>query len=306
MSDVTAARLAAREVALAQARTLARHGRFAEAEELLDGAWGTTDPGPAVLDLRARIHAQQGRLDQADRCWAEAERLAPGDKQIADGRARIAALRDGRTRRLGSGALAGGSIVVVLAVAVLAGVWIEDDEPAPTAAPTAAPVARPSGGAPAATPSGGVPVARPSDTGDAVLAGLDLKVPGVRVRRGQAEIAITFEHGLFPSGTSLSPQGRAVLRDLAARLRPYRDRVDVTIVGHTDGRAVRPGGEYASNIELGAVRAAVVLDVLHDAGRIPVARLSVATTGSDLPPFRGGAAERNRTVSLRVTAVGGR
>ncbi len=45
----------------------------------------------AVLDLLARIHAQQGDLDRADQCWAEAERLAPGGAEIVNGRRRIAA-----------------------------------------------------------------------------------------------------------------------------------------------------------------------------------------------------------------------
>ena len=36
--------------------------------------------GPAALDLKARIFAQQGRLIEAQFCWMEAVRRAPGNE----------------------------------------------------------------------------------------------------------------------------------------------------------------------------------------------------------------------------------
>ncbi|GAA3928073.1 hypothetical protein GCM10023085_06560 [Actinomadura viridis] len=296
-----AAPLAVREVALAQARELARAGRYTEAEELLDGAWDEGEPSAAVLDLRARIHAQRGRLDEADRCWAEAERLAPGDRAIAAGRRRVAALRDGghaggglpgRVLTSRFAGRAGAAVVALLAFVMLADLWADDGEPRPAAVPPTAPPAP-------APPS-------PSASSGAVLAGLRLDGAGVRVRRSPGEIAVTFERGLFRDGATLSPGGRAVLEALGARLRPYGDRVSVTLIGHTDRSAVRPGGEYASNVELGTVRAGVVREVLRASARIPTDRFTVSTLAGMMPPFPDAGSARNRTVSLRVSAAGPR
>ena len=109
---------AAREVVLARARALARHGRYAEAAGLLDQFPGDE---PALLDLRARVHAQQGQLDQADSSWARAQQIAPGTAEYAAGRRRIAAIRarGGRRRFARPACRVGGVLAVALALALL-------------------------------------------------------------------------------------------------------------------------------------------------------------------------------------------
>ncbi|GAA2438276.1 hypothetical protein GCM10010191_61770 [Actinomadura vinacea] len=293
------AALAVREVALAQARELARAGRLDEAAELLDGLPDEDARDAAVLDLKARVHAQRGRLDEADRCWAEAAALSPGHRAAAEGRRRIAAVRE----RAASGGIAGraltarfalraaAALVTLLAFVMLADLWLDDGE---RTDPAAAPAA--TAPAPSATPSADV------------LAGLRLDGPGVRVQRRPGEIAVTFDRGLFRDGATLSTQGRAVLNTLGTRLRPHGDRLTVAVIGHTDRSAVRPGGEYASNVELGTVRATVVREVLRTSARIPTSRFSVSTLAGMLPPYPddGSGAARNRTVTLRISTAGAR
>ncbi|MFV2177180.1 hypothetical protein ACFHW2_23920 [Actinomadura sp. LOL_016] len=294
-TGTTGASFAAREAVLAQARALARAGRYAEAETLLDG-----EHGADVLDLRARMHAQQGRLDAADRCWAEAADLAPGDADAARGRARIADLR-AKTSATGPGRAltgrlllrAGGVLAAVLALLLLVVLWADDD--APTALPTV----------PTPAPSAPSPPAASTDP----LAGLDLDVPGVRAERRAGEIAVTFERGLFDDGATLTRDGRAALAALGERLRPHAGRLAVAVIGHTDRTAVRPGGEYASNVEIGMTRAAVAREALRSSARIPTARFTLSTLAGMLPPHGGDAAPgdpRNRTVSLRLSAAGER
>ncbi|MBE1531183.1 tetratricopeptide repeat protein [Actinomadura algeriensis] len=289
---------AAREAVLAQARTLARAGRYAEAEALLDG-----ESGASVLDLRARMYAQQGRFDDADRCWAEAAALDPGDADAARGRARIAELRAKRAsagfgRALTAGLLLRGGAVLValLAIVLFAAVWPADPDPA------AVPAAR-------TPPPSAAPPPAPADP----LSELDLDVPGVRAERRGGEIAVTFERGLFDAGATLTPDGRDVLTALGERLRPHADRLAVAVIGHTDRTAVRPGGEYASNVEIGTMRATVAREVLRSSARIPTTRFTLSTLAGMLPPYGGDAGgtgapgdPRNRTVSLRVSATGGR
>lgn len=331
MSEPTAALLAAREAALAHARILARNGRYAEAEGLLEDAWRGAERGVPVLDLLARIKAQQGDLSAADRYWAEAERLAPGNREIAAGRRRIAAMTKRgpvAARWRGRAAWIGAGLLAAAVLALLVDIRLNMGEPRGTitapfdsvsatpASPSAFP--SPSSAASASLASPASPSSAPSasSAGSAssvpptvsVLGELDLRMRGVRVRRSSNEISVIFENGLFRQGATLSAGGRAVLRELAVRLRPHADRISVAVIGHTDDLAVPPGGSYASNMELGMLRATVVREVLRAAARIPTARFSVSALGELMPPHRGddpSARARNRTVSLRIASAGG-
>lgn len=64
-----------RQVALARAADLARNGDLAGGATLLTEL---DDPSVEVLDLLARIRAQQRRWDEADALWAEVEKAAAG------------------------------------------------------------------------------------------------------------------------------------------------------------------------------------------------------------------------------------
>lgn len=63
----------------AAART-ARRGRLQDAERMIAGIPVDGPLGPATLDLKARICAQQGRLIEAQFCWMEAVRQSPGNE----------------------------------------------------------------------------------------------------------------------------------------------------------------------------------------------------------------------------------
>ncbi|GAA4233541.1 hypothetical protein GCM10022254_36210 [Actinomadura meridiana] len=280
---MTAMLEAVQEVTIAQARELARAGRYAEAEQLLQ-----EEHGPAALDLKARVYAQQGRLNEADRCWAEVAAHSPGHPGATAGRHRIAKIlakaasprRFLITRtvlRLGIAA------AIVLAFVMLVDVWQDRDTPPPP---------------PKAVPSRSTPT-NP-------LATLNLETRGVHVERRTGELAVTFDHELFRRDANLTAQGRALLEDLGERLRPYGDQLTVAVLGHTDRKAVHPGGGYASNAELGLLRATVVREVLRSSARIPTSHFSISTLAALLPPHSGKADARNRTVSLRISTAGGR
>jgi type VI secretion system protein ImpK len=178
----------------------------------------------------------------------------------------------------------GAAAAVVLAFVMLLDVWQDRDTPAPE---------------PRAVPSSVTPSADP-------LAHLNLGIRGTHVERRPGEIAVTFDDGLFRRDANLTPRGRAVLEDLGERLRPYGNQITVAVLGHTDRKAVHPGGGYASNAELGLLRATVVREVLRSSARIPTSRFSVSTLAALLPPHSGKADVRNRTVSLRISSAGGR
>jgi len=66
--------------ALAAAASAARRGQFLEAETSIAPLPLDGPLGPATLDLKAKICAQQGRLVEAQFCWMEAVGQSPGNE----------------------------------------------------------------------------------------------------------------------------------------------------------------------------------------------------------------------------------
>ena len=89
--------------ALEQAAEAARAGRYEDAAASLEGLGGRESDDPRVLDLLARMHAQQGEFADADSCWVTALSLDPDWQAAVEGRRRIAALKAKRFRRGRSG-----------------------------------------------------------------------------------------------------------------------------------------------------------------------------------------------------------
>lgn len=65
---------------LCAAAQVARRGRLQDAETMIASLPLTGPLGPATLDLKARLCAQQGRLVEAQLCWMEAVRQSPGNE----------------------------------------------------------------------------------------------------------------------------------------------------------------------------------------------------------------------------------
>jgi tetratricopeptide (TPR) repeat protein len=78
---------------LSQAAALARRGEYAAAANLLNQLVGQHNEGAAALDLLARIHAQQGRLSEAETFWRRALEIEPNNQSYLAGLNRIARIR---------------------------------------------------------------------------------------------------------------------------------------------------------------------------------------------------------------------
>lgn len=81
-----------RQTVLSRAADLARFGRYSQAESLIMDIIQEDDPDikPSVLDLLARIRAQQGRISEAESLWLKASKLAPSNEAYRDALERIA------------------------------------------------------------------------------------------------------------------------------------------------------------------------------------------------------------------------
>lgn len=88
------------ELALAQASALAYAGRYAEAEQRLRPLLDDHTLPVAALDLLARIQAQQGRLQEAEAYWRQAQQSDTQNTTYAAGLRRVAYLRQRAVRWL--------------------------------------------------------------------------------------------------------------------------------------------------------------------------------------------------------------
>jgi type VI secretion system protein ImpK len=291
------------QMTLARAAELARAGHYAEAEEILSAGKDETRYGPVVIDLLARIHAQQGRLEEAEKLWTRAVLLDPANSTYVLALRRAAALRHGSRRpRIVL------SLVAGVILCALIGLWRWQYSPKARSTEMAStPGAQTQ---PAAT-SGQSPMSLqqpPATSQDLRLAAAqapiknDIYVRGITVTKGPAELIVSFDDGLFQRGLFLKPGARARLRELGRQLKPYASNSAVRIVGMTDELPMSRRARYRDNVLLGMDRARFVYDYLR------------FTSGFDSHDFTIGSSRqtpgqndqtinraRSRTVVLHIT-----
>ncbi|GAB2647959.1 hypothetical protein GCM10027271_01900 [Saccharopolyspora gloriosae] len=295
-----------RESRLAHANRLARAGRYAGARHVLAELGGRDATDPDVLDLLARICAQQGEFSEADECWSRAQEFGDGSPAARDGRRRIAEIRD-RGRSGAGRPVLWAAVVACLAASVTGGALVVRDDRAD--AEVLAGLSRAEDAqrdlqdrfADLRTElAGTVPGRQRSlDELQAELSGTSL----VLERDGDVLTAV-FPIGLFSRTVVLSAEGEAALGELAGHLRRFGSEVDLTVVGHVDGVRVSDDGRYDGNIELGLSRAKVAAEALVAGSGIPPSGVALTSAGAARPPHPGTTAEgrdRNRTVTLRIS-----
>ena len=270
-----------------------------------------------VLDLLARVHAQQGDLVAADECWARVERLDPGHDGARAGRRRIRETWSPRRSWLGPRT---GAVVAAL---LLAG-----------------------GGAAAGWSLAPRPVAADPPQDGAVLAELtDLRgqVTGLRdevgalradgaqtdgaqaadrlrqvraalddprwiVRSDGGALTVTFRDAVFlAGGAEMSDDGRTALADVGRRIAGVdgSSELDVAVVGHTSDTPPVQGGPFPDNGAVGLARALAAAEVVAGRAGLPLGSIGVATSGDVAPPYPNTDEEsrtRNQTVTLTIGA----
>ncbi len=131
-----------------------------------------------------------------------------------------------------------------------------------------------------------------------------LDLPGTVILQEENAMRITFDEGVFISGTRLHDASRQNLLRLARQLSKQLGTFSVIVEGHTDTIPVRPDNEqFIDNFSLGLARAEIVKHFLAEEGGLPAARIHTASAGQSSPPYPNDTAEnraRNRTVVLSI------
>ena len=286
------------QLALSRAAESARRGDLDQAAAAL----GTLDDaGPEVLDLLARIAAQQKRWAEADQYWSQVQEIEPDDPAAAAGRETVAAILAGRRRARPVlpivGAVAG--VVVVAVLGVFAVQLGSDDRP--VAAGVASPsvdtsaqeradrLARQLAAIEAQRRAAAAALASQLGVIEAKVAG-----PGLIVQRQPGAVRILFEQGLFSQGAELTPAGQDALVVLGKRLAGLH--VAITVTGHS---VVVPGSSSSGGSGTALLRARIATQQLSRASGLPLTAFALQSGDQRVAPFR--TAAQNRTVSLVLT-----
>ncbi len=104
-------------------------------------------------------------------------------------------------------------------------------------------------------------------------------LPSVKVVRNEGQLIIDFAEGNFYNigAYELNANGRDHVNQVALALKPFVDKVNIQIQGHTDSLTIapRPGRLYKSNMELSALRALGAYKMLASEG-FPATMLSIS------------------------------
>jgi flagellar motor protein MotB len=302
------------QLMLARAAELARAGHYLEAEKILSAAGDEKEYAPPVLDLLARVRAQQGHLAEAEQLWTRASRLDPLNNAYQMALRRAAALQQ-RPLRL--------RLALPLAACLVFGAvvyfWWQQRQNAQQSQTASTQQAQQQQAQPQnsqsqviSTPVQPDSALRPTDAGGSAVQTAaavspvenSINVPGVTQTKTAGVLHLSFDDGLFARGLILKPDARARLRQLGEQLKPYAATSAVEIVGMTDDLPLRRDSLYPDNASLGIDRARIVYDFLRRTSGLEAQLFTIGGSGeqqtphpNDTPANRA----RNRTVVLRIS-----
>ncbi|WP_432888968.1 hypothetical protein ACQPYH_09045 [Kribbella sp. CA-245084] len=320
-----------RQVALSRAAEKAHQGDLSGAASLLEQLDAIGEASPEVLDLLARIQAQQENWVEADALWARVQDMAPANTDGADavsaellvaaaaGRRTVADIRDRRraSRPLLPVAVAVAAVLVVVGgvaggVVALGG----SDEPVaqststqptpgdtPGGTSSTAPTTMPGAEERAAELARRLAALEAAGRASAAARAGEVEAiarrvggAGVVVQRQPGAVRVLFSEGVFSAGTELSPAGATALEGLGKRLTGLK--ATITVTGYS---VVVPGGSGSGGSRTGLLRARIATQQLSAASGLPLTAFTMQSGDQAHPPY--GSDAQNRTVTVTLTPV---
>gem|GEM_PF-1260168 len=285
---------------IARATELARSGRYAEAEAVLDGI--KDGPSAQVLDLRARIKAQQGLMAEAASLWGQALRSAPDDQGYAAAM-RQALRRADRPLWLtrpwpGLAALALLALALILILMPAKRVMQGGDV---TQNPIAAPQSRVMNNGTDSTGRSSEKLADRREKPGIAIPKISLK--GIRIFKTDEKMTILFEEGLFTEGTQFHQSARPLLAKVGRQIAGIAPDVQIQVVGCTDDLPMVAGSLYTDNGALGLARAVKVIEIMRTVTGRPASAFIAQSMVENNYPYSINSSEskmRNRTVVISL------
>ncbi len=227
------------DLIVAHAAAMARLGRYDEAEGLIQPLVEAEPARAEILDLIARIRVRQGRVDDALNLWRQAIEKDGTNSKYRAAVEVLARNRHPARRRLSWAiGLALGTVLLLSGIGALVGRRATNTARTYRAARTGAKPPL---------------LLRPGHFSSKYT---------VSDMQGES-VKIGFTLPLFAHDARLTANGKRAIADLSARLKPFAQSGQITIVGKTDGIPVRKAGRYSDNSVLGMLRAIAVYNELR-------------------------------------------
>lgn len=310
------------------ARNLARNGFFRDAQMILTGLLRKSQE-PHVLDLLARIYAQQGRIDEAKTLWEKAILLDPTNAEYAQGMAFISKMQQKRFPKYSQWKrfllVAAITLPIIVTLATLIKVNQSQVvlghiaqlsntntlETSNTIIPQSTTI-NPNG-----VETDIQNILMKVDQNQQSLTNLEtayilnqtpepsaepelellVNVPGTTVEKDGHEYSIRFDKRLFLYGNTFSDKGKDVLLEVGRQLEPYIGKIQIKAIGFTDALE-----KDTANIPID--RGSAVVKFLVSNTRLTFQMFSIAS-GEGLPsPFpidAIGEQYKERTVLLIIS-----
>ena len=277
------------QIMRSKAAELAYAGRYQEAEALTTALTREDDADPIILDLKARICAQQGRLLEAEAFWSRALRIDPANAAYRAGLKRIASIQSRAVSMISYRvpAVALAILLLVLSVFTVRNYFMSVRDT--LLSDVRMEISRL------------MPGSQKSSRMENIPPDVRIAIPGVSLRADGNRLVLGFNSGLFDNGISLKPESGELLAALARQLRPYAQRITVHVVGHTDNVPVPANNKYSDNVSLGMKRAMVVAEYLRNTSGFPATMFIISSLGDYKAPYPQDKREdrkKNRTVEL--------
>lgn len=257
---------------IAESAELARSGNYGEAEELLKTIkdWQSLPP---VLDLMARISAQQGKLNDAVNYWEQAIKLSPSNLSYQAGLEYVTKLK----RPLSGIAqfftwfLRGAGILLVGLLFFLAIKQLTRSEPLPPSsdnlqfATLQAQVQGLYNTPVVLTPlPTQMPNSNPTPVPDySALQDMSINVVGLKTILSDDALIVYPEKEMFDFSWSFAPGTRKMVTELGRQLEPYSGKIEITLIGF------KQTSEKSDFFDVGLTRSNVVFSLIQSSTKLP-------------------------------------
>jgi len=274
-------------LSLAMATKYARVGQLSDAENVLRDLINAGIKSSDIFDLLARVLAQMGHYERAAEMWQKAISVDPTNVSYKKALDRISRIRD---KKLTRGKLLSLALILILA----GGAFYFYHYRHNTRKDTVQVVAQ-------------VPTQIVKETTVSKISGPEsimIDAPHLVKNVINNNLVLTFDEGVFVSGTKFKHDIGPILLQLAQQLQNYSKTTYCLVEGITDDLPVRGRWEYRDNYSLGISRAVTTVEYLRSVAAFPDDYFTFRTGNIGKAPYPNDSIEnrlKNRTVIFTVS-----
>ncbi|MET2984074.1 OmpA family protein [Aureibaculum conchae] len=276
-------------------------GNFSLANKYISGLTDTNGDDPILLDLRAKIYAQQGKLIEAGSLWKKCVTHDPENNKYNEALSRINKLQKTKvTWRLRLAKIIGATLTIVLILFLLVFIYQGRDEKKSKLEmlqkQQSVILERIDNSLIASENT-------QADSLISIVAKEIEEVDGISFEKNSMELLIKFNEGLFSNGIKFKHSQESTIKQLAKVLERYSGNTIIMILGCSDNIPLTDSIWFKSNHALGLARANYIYNTFYQNSRILTENLIFGSIGDTNTPFSNDSMEnrmKNRTVVIKI------